>query len=429
MIAIVGGGITGLCVGWALQLRGVDFVVLEASAEPGGVIRSAEVDGRVLDWGPQRTRLTGGIAGLVDALGLRGRLLTAPTDLDLFVYREGRLRAVPLSVADFVGSDIVSWRAKLRLLLEPLTGAPDPGERVADFFRRKVGRELYEVLIAPLYGGLYASDPADMEVGLSLLDTLRELGVERSVLLPLLRRGGRVRPPPACTFEGGMQELPAGIARALGERLRLDVPVHALRPAGAGWRVVCADEVVDAEAVVVCTSAPAARDLLTDVAPGSAAAIGSLRYNSLAVVHLDAETDLRGMGFQVAFTEEALTLRGVTFNDSLFGRRNLYTAYLGGARHPEVSVMDDEGLARLAVREFAACTGHSAGVLSVARAGMPAWDVSWAAIRHLELPAGVHVAGNWRSRPGLPGRLAEAEALARVLAPDALYEAAGSRAR
>jgi oxygen-dependent protoporphyrinogen oxidase len=107
----------------------------------------------------------------------------------------------------------------------------------------------------------------------------------------------------------------------------------------------------------------------------------------------------------------------VTFHDSLFGRRNLYTAYLGGARHPEVAEMGEEELARLAEREFAACTGYDAEALAVGRARMPAWDMSWKAIEDLDLPPGLHVAGSWRSRPGLPGRLAEAARVGRALAP------------
>ncbi len=168
MIAVVGGGITGLVLGWELSRRQVDFVVLEASDRPGGVIRSARVEDRVLEWGPQRTRLTSGLRDLVEDLELEGEALIAPSGLGLFVYRKKRLRRVPFSAGDFLRSDIVSPMAKLRLALEPLTSGADPGERVARYFTRKVGREIYETLVAPLYGGLYGSDPADMVVGLSL---------------------------------------------------------------------------------------------------------------------------------------------------------------------------------------------------------------------------------------------------------------------
>jgi oxygen-dependent protoporphyrinogen oxidase len=156
--------------------------------------------------------------------------------------------------------------------------------------------------------------------------------------------------------------------------------------------------------------------LLRSEMPALAAAVGSLRYNPLAVVHLEAETGLRGLGFQVALTERQLALRGVTFNDSLFGRRNLYTAYLGGAQHPEIVRMNTDALAARAVSEFRFCTGAEGRVLSVKRERMPAWDVTWRSLERADLPEGLHFAANWWSRPGLPGRLAEAEHTARRLA-------------
>ncbi|HSM07389.1 MAG TPA: protoporphyrinogen oxidase [Gemmatimonadota bacterium] len=415
MIAVVGAGITGLALGLELDRRGGEFVVFEATDRPGGVIRSAEVDGRVLDWGPQRLRLTRKMERLLDDLGLADDLVVAPPGLPLWIYRGERLREVPMSVGRFLASDIVGVGAKCRLLLEPFTRPADPAERVSTYFRRKVGNELYEALIAPLYGGLYASDPEDMQMDLSLMHVLREFGMRRSLLRPLLRRGGRIDPPPACTLRDGMEALPGALATALGDRLRLESPVLDISRSGDGWQVRTDGGNLCAEAVVLTTPAPVTGRLLRTTAPDVGDAIARLRYNPLGVVHLDAETELRGLGFQVAFSETERVLRGVTFNDSMFGRTNLYTAYLGGARNPEVVELDDAGLAALAVSEFRHCTGYDASPLAVERERIPAWDISWNAIRDLELPTGLHIAANWWSRPGLPGRFAEATRVARDL--------------
>lgn len=416
MIVVAGGGITGLATGFELQRRGADVTVLEASSRPGGVIRSDVVDGRVLDWGPQRARMTPGFRRIVEALGLESEVVTAPAGLGLQIYRDGRLRPLPFSVGGMARSDVLSLGGKLRTVLELFTSEARPDERVADLFTRKFGRELYETVIGPLYGGLYSSDPADMEVGLSLIHVLREFGIQRSLLWPLLRRGGRIDPPPPCSFRSGMQTVTDGLAMALGDSLRTGAPVTALEADGSGWRVTCGDgRTVDASGVVVATPAPAAARILETAAPRASASIARLRYNRLGVVHLHAETDLKGLGFKVAFSESGLSLSGVTFNDDLFGRENLYTAYLGGARNPEVDGMGDDDLARVAVEDFRTTTGFDARVLSVARERMPAWDVSWAGLRGVELPPGVHLAGNWWSRPGLPGRLAEASRIGEML--------------
>jgi oxygen-dependent protoporphyrinogen oxidase len=151
------------------------------------------------------------------------------------------------------------------------------------------------------------------------------------------------------------------------------------------------------------------------LAPDAAERIAGLTYNPLAVVHVHADTELRGMGYQVSFNEELVT-RGVTFNDSLFGRRGVYTIYLGGSRNPWVADADEARLAEVAVDEFRRVTRAKARVLSVARARMPAWDLSWQAITGMELPDGIHLHNNWAARPGLPGRLGAARRLAERLA-------------
>ena len=422
MIAIVGGGITGLALARELTLRDQECVVLEAQPEPGGVIRSARVAGHLLDWGPQRARLTVRLAALVEELGIQDKLVVAPRGLELFVYHRGKLRPVPFSIGRFVGSDIVSWRGKARAAIEPLTARARDDERVAELFIRKFGHELYENLLGPLYGGLYASDPRDMVVGLSLGHVLREFGVGRSLVLTLMRRGGRLRPPPACSFTDGMQTLPRALADSLGERVRLGCPVRAIQAEGGGWQVQLDEGIVQAEHVVVTTPAPATAELLRNAAPEAADRIASLGYNPLAVVHLRAQTSLRGMGFQVSLGE-GLALKGVTFNDSLFGstggdsaREDLYTAYLGGATHAEVVQRDNEALGALASNEFRRCTGFEAQPVSVVHESMPAWDRSWTALTGMRLPPGLHVAANWETRPGLPGRFARARALAESLA-------------
>jgi len=414
MIVIVGGGISGLALAHYLAERGTDYLLLEATARPGGVIRSGRVENHLLEWGPQRARLTEGFRELVADLGLGAELITAPPGLPLYVYRYGRLRPVPFSAPAFLRSDIISWPGKLRLALEPLTSGPRDEESVARLFTRKIGREAYENLVGPLYGGLYASDPEDMIVGLSLRHVLREFGLSRSFLLPLLRRGGRIAPPDACSFHEGMQMLPDALARRHRDRIRFSSPVLEVRRNGGGYTVVTEQDEIDAHAVVLTSPAPATADQLARLVPDAAERLRRLHYNPLAVIHLLAETALRGLGYQVSFAESLVT-RGVTWNDSLFGRTGIYTAYLGGARHPEVATMGEAELGELAVSEFRLATGYDSRPLAVERERMPAWDRSWAALGGLVLPNGIHICANWESRPGIPGRLLQARRLAAQL--------------
>jgi oxygen-dependent protoporphyrinogen oxidase len=147
-----------------------------------------------------------------------------------------------------------------------------------------------------------------------------------------------------------------------------------------------------------------------------AARLRRLVYNPLAIIHLYApDARLRGLGYQVALDEKLATL-GVTWNDCLFRREGVFTAFLGGARNRGVVDEPDERLGERAVREFTRVTRRDAEVLAVSRAAMPAWDASWHALEGFGVPEGIRVAASWRSRPGIPSRLAEAAALAEELA-------------
>lgn len=416
-VAVVGAGITGLVLCRDLGERGRNVVALEASGRPGGVIESRRVRGRLVELGPQRTRLTGVVAGLVEELGLEQELVTAPPGLPLYVYREGRLRRAPLGPAAFLRTDLLSPSGKLRFLAEPVAGPPREDETVGDYFRRSFGHQAYLHFLGPLFGGIYASDPDRMPARHSLVPLWRAFGAPRSFLLATARRalaaGGR---PPACSFGGGLSTLTDALAEACGDRLRLGAPVSSVTPAGDAFRVsVEGGGGLEARRVVLTVPAGETAELLEGGgASAEVASLRRLRYNPLAVVHLESELERPGYGYQMSLAEEGFATRGATWNASLFGRRGVHTAYLGGMGREEDVEREDEWLARRAAREFEDVTGAAARPLSVHRTRVPARDGSWSGLGEgLDaVRPGVHVCANWESRTGIPARIRRARRLA-----------------
>ena len=52
-VAVVGAGVAGLTAAWELQRAGgVDVTVFEAERRPGGVIMTEQVDGFIVEGGP-----------------------------------------------------------------------------------------------------------------------------------------------------------------------------------------------------------------------------------------------------------------------------------------------------------------------------------------------------------------------------------------
>jgi protoporphyrinogen/coproporphyrinogen III oxidase len=414
-ILVVGAGLSGLATARALRRRGADFAVIEAGARPGGVIRSGRVAGRLLEWGPQRARLTPGLSQLIRELRAEAELIVAPPDLPLFIYRDGTMRAAPFSWKGLLRTDLFGARAKLRIMLEPFTPRGGDDESVGRYFRRRFGRDAYVHLLGPLFGGLYASDPDQMLARHSLDPLLAQMNAGRSLLLTALRRSaaaaGRI---PACSFRNGMQTLTDAMHASLSDRVALNERVTAVRRAADGFVVETTVTARHCRHIVLTADAPASADLLAHLDHAAARRVRSLRYNRFAIVHLSAALALRGMGCQVSLAERFAT-RGVTFNASLFARDDVYTAFLGGANDPNFVDRDDAEIAEIARGEFRTITGGEAGVLCVSRATIPAWDRSWAALDDFRSPAGVFFCANWESRAGIPGRFARAEQVARLV--------------
>lgn len=416
-VGIVGGGLTGLALTHYLSRSGIESVVFEAASEPGGVVRSVDVDGRTLDLGPQRTRLSPPVAALVRSLDIEEDLVEA-RDLPLYVYRDGRLRRVPFTAREAVTTDLLSWRGKLRALLEPLVGPPRDGETVEAFLTRTFGSEVATYIAGPLYGGLYGSNPGEMYVEHSLARALRKHGASRSLLATAARAKLRRSDPPAVvSFADGMQTLPRALSERHRDRVRLDTPVETVRKTDGRYELRTSTDATAVESVVFTTPADVTAALLADVAPDAAAGLDRLAYNPLAVVHLESDAELAASGYKIPHGEEFRTL-GVTCNAALFGRDGVYTCFLGGSKTPGLVDWPTTEIRETAEREFAAITGHDARTLHVERLspGMPAYDTTWTALERVETPADIHLCANYESRAGIPGRIAEAKALADRLA-------------
>lgn len=419
-VGVVGAGITGLSLTHVLAGHGADVVTYEATDEAGGVVRSREVDGRVLEYGPQRLRLTAPLQRLVTDLGLDDEVVTAADDLPLYVYADGRLREVPTTLSAFARTDLLTWSEKARLLAEPLTAPIDPAESAERAFVRKFGTAAYANLLGPLFGGTYGSDPARMPARYALQPLIELEEREGSLLRPALSRlvfsDGETSP--AATFESGLQRLPEALADAHADAVRFETPVARIEAAndGDGYLLHTADGEDRVDRVVVTTPAGATADLVADLDADSAAALEQLHYNSLVLVHLESDADVEGFGYQVRRSEPLRTL-GVTWNAGLFDRDGVFTVFMGGMYDPGAVERAPGMLGSTAVREFERVMDADAEVLSVEKipGAFPAWDESWGASERIDLPDGVTLATNYTGRMGLPSRVREAERLATEL--------------
>ncbi|ARS90945.1 protoporphyrinogen oxidase [Natrarchaeobaculum aegyptiacum] len=416
-VGVVGAGISGLSLVRSLADRDVDVVAFDKRDSPGGIMRSKHVDDRVLELGPQRLRLTPGLESMIDDLDLGDRLRYGDDDQPIYVYHDGSLSVVPLSVREAITTDLLSPAAKLRILAEPLTGPPRADETVDAFLTRKFGKQAARRYLGPLYSGLYGTHPKNMLMPYSLGRALEKAGVERSVLLWVVRKllSGR-ETPPICTFEGGLGELPSALYEAYDDQIHLETPVERIEPVDGGYALHTSAGIEYVDEVVLTPPAGVCADLLAPVDADLEATLRRFNYNPIGMVYLESDFDGTGIGTLVP-PDSDVRISGLTWNASFLERDRLFTCYVDPNTDPEMQERSDDSLGKLAATEFERITGAPAEPIHVHRwnPGMPAYDRSWTAIDDLEPPAGIHFCTNFVDRPGIPGRIRAANRLAREL--------------
>ena len=147
---VVGAGLSGLACAFDLKRAGRSVVLLDAGATPGGNLRTETVDdaaGRwILDLGPNSFGDgSADLMQLVRAAGIESELVPAgeAAGKTRYLYRDGRVQAVPASPPAFLKSPILPLGARLRLMTEPFRSASradEPEETLAQFCDRRLGR-------------------------------------------------------------------------------------------------------------------------------------------------------------------------------------------------------------------------------------------------------------------------------------------------
>jgi oxygen-dependent protoporphyrinogen oxidase len=375
-VLIIGAGISGLVCTHALRKSGIDAQIVESSSHPGGVIRSEQRDGYLLELGPQSFSATALLLDLCRNLRIENELIEAPPRAPRFLLLEGRLKQVPLSPPAFLASSLFSTHTKWTILRDILgrTTPPDADESVADFVRRKFTQELLDKLAGPLVSGIYAGDPEKLSLRAAfpqLHEAERATGsVIRGMIRAAKSKPGPKQRPTLQSFKNGNETLIKALAANLGSALRLGVAITKIQrtpaAASASYTVTLtahgSSEEITADHLVIATPTNTAAALLRGAHPEIASTLAPVEYAPIAVVSLgyqlsDVGHSLDGFGFLVPRSEKLRTL-GTVWNSSLVPNRAteghaLLTSFIGGATDPLAITLSPDELVSLVHKEIA----------------------------------------------------------------------------
>ena len=384
-VVIVGAGVAGLSIAWAIRQRAadVDLVVLERGSRTGGNIHTECIDGYVCEAGPDGFLDNAPpTLALVHALGLDDKLLPSnDAARRRYVFRNGRLHEVPTSVGRFVRTPLLSMRGKLRLLAEPFARArTNDDESILDFATRRIGAEAAAMLVDPMVSGVFGGDAATLSLK-ACFPRMRQIEDEHGGLIRGLiatRRSRSQRDAPGApagrltSFVGGMTDLIHALTDSLGAAIHTTTQVTAIRRKEVRslspralprttYTLSTTQGAFDADAIVFSNPAAEAGTIIRDLDPQLARLMEDIPYAPLAVVCLGyREEDIRppchldGFGFLVP-RAEGMRILGALWETSIYqhrapANRVLLRAMIGGARDRSALSLSDAELLR-SVRE------------------------------------------------------------------------------
>lgn len=422
-VAVIGGGMAGLTAAFRLKAKGYDVTVFEAAAVPGGVIQSVQRDGYLVEYGPNALQTSSpALDILIAEAGLEGEVVDAnPAARRRYVVQAGRPVALPTSPPALLNTSLVSWRARLRLLREPLVrpAPPEAEETVAAFVRRRLGPDWLAYVADPFVAGVFAGDPSRLALRHAFPRVHALEQTHGSLLLGQLRAsraGGAARR--MVSFRQGLHMLPTALARPLGDHLRLNTRVTALQPDGKAWQVTADGHEGRREtrfdAVVTALPLPRLAPLLAPAAGDVGAftevvhppvRIVALGYPRPAVAH-----PLDGFGMLVPSAEGTFRILGTLFSSTLFPGRApaghvLLTTFVGGTRHPALALSDAATVQRVVEDDLGRLLGIQGGPSFVCHVqwpqAIPQYDVGYGAVKALadrleQAHPGLALAGSFR---------------------------------
>lgn len=461
-VLVVGGGIAGLAVAYELNRQGISFTLLEARGRAGGVVLSEEVDGFVLDAGPDALLVQKPEAiRLCQEIGLGDRLVPTMPPRLAFIQRAGQLHqlpaasvlGIPTEWGPFVKTGLFTWPGKLRMGMELMIPAKagDEDESIGAFMRRRFGTEATDYLAEPLLAGIHAGDVDRLSIR-ALFPRFADTERRHGSLLRAFRRpaatgpasrdaSGRGAPATlSASTDGAFRSLPGGLSelvRALVATLpagsiHLGQPVASLTRGATHYRVVTeSGESFTGERVVLATPAFATAHVvrafdarlstLCAAIPYASAATVSLAFARSAIAH-----PLKGSGFVVPKKEATGILAGTWLSSKWPHRapegQALLRTFLGGARDPEALSLSDAEMVARSLRALTPLLGISAPPLFTRvyrweRANAQHEVGHLGRVRDIEQAAAAHpglfLTGSGYRGVGIPDCVADGRAIAR----------------
>jgi oxygen-dependent protoporphyrinogen oxidase len=285
---------------------------------------------------------------------------------------------VPSRLGPLLGSSLLSWRGKARVLADlvlPRHAAGGDDESLESFVTRRLGREVLDRIAEPLVAGIHAAEPVTMSVRASFPRFLEMERKHRSLILAARSAARAVRGSGLSHFaslRNGMGRLITTLSEGLDRtEIRTGVAVTSVAEDGdGGYRVTSSDgNEIRARALILAAPSRVISGLLSVMEPEAAQLVGGIEQVATAAVTLAYRTGdlspLSGTGFVVPAAAHRRII-GVSYLSRKWEGRvpdpsfSLLRVFVGGPRDQDLVRDGEDRIRAVATEELEALVGIDA---------------------------------------------------------------------
>ncbi len=289
-IAIIGGGISGLSCGYYLTRNGHDATVFDPA--PGGSIGSVNIEGCILETGPESwLAMKPWAEQLIRELGL-GDELTGSNDAGrrTYVLRHGRFvtlpeglqMVVPTRIWPVVESQLFTWETKFRMAIEMFRSPKAmPDRSVSEFVADHFGQEAVAYLAEPLLAGVYGGSPDDLSAASVLPKFVEYEQRYGSVVVGTMR--DKRKPSGQSIFKTMRHGMGTLIDTLISRVNLIRSRVEAVSPSESGWQIYVAGHWQDFDHVVLACGANRAAPLIAPADARLGELLAAIPYTSSCI--------------------------------------------------------------------------------------------------------------------------------------------------
>ena len=350
MIGIIGAGISGLSLAYHLQKLDIPYILLEASEQPGGYIRTIQDNSinrktYLLELGPNSMMVDQELHQIIEELDIAEKVLASnDVSQNRYIFKNGKYRKLPAKPSKLLFNSFFSFSSKLAIFKERRRPAQTvENETLSQFFERRFSKEVVDYALNPFVAGIYAGDPAQLLMH-KTFPQLQEYEQTYGSVIKGLVKNKSVERRQTISFQQGMQTLPKAFAQKLNH-LRLGVKVENIQKHPEGYLIQADNEqTFEVSQLVVATSAPAARQFLSTSFPNLTQALAKIYYPPMIAVHSTykraaVKHPLDGFGGLNPKIEDLYTAGSNWTSSVISGRcpedEVLFTTFVGGTQSPE----------------------------------------------------------------------------------------------